>query len=199
MRAINQGWLIQETAVDEFHSCGIWPTASYINHCCYSNARRSFIGDMMIVRATQDLAPETEVTFWYQPPIPSGYRERQKKLLQKWDFTCDCAICQDDEKSGENVQAARKSLRDDFLRRLAKVDQTAVAKAETILAAMEATYQRPAHEVPRLSLRDMQLVLARASWKGLQPVKTVELALGALQSLGYETTAGVCGIVGVER
>ncbi|PGH18369.1 hypothetical protein AJ79_00435 [Helicocarpus griseus UAMH5409] len=49
---------------EKFHSCGIWPIASYINHSCNSNARGAFIGDMMIVRATRDIAANTEITFW---------------------------------------------------------------------------------------------------------------------------------------
>lgn len=51
-----------------FHSSGIWPQASYINHSCLSNARRSFVGDMMIVRASRNLPPDTELTWWYQRP-----------------------------------------------------------------------------------------------------------------------------------
>lgn len=56
----------------EFHTCGIWTLASYTNHSCYSNASRSFIGDMMVVRASQDLAPNTELTFWYHPPFDNS-------------------------------------------------------------------------------------------------------------------------------
>jgi hypothetical protein len=47
----------------EFGSCGIWTKASYLNHSCVSNARRAFIGNMMVVRATRDLAADTELTF----------------------------------------------------------------------------------------------------------------------------------------
>lgn len=55
--------IIDRTHQDEiFHSCGIWLKASYTNHSCCSNARRAFIGDMMIVRAAQDLEPNTEIT-----------------------------------------------------------------------------------------------------------------------------------------
>lgn len=59
---------VRETTDKQFHSCGVWPLASYINHSCNSNARRAFIGDMMIVRATRDLAPDEEINFWYHTP-----------------------------------------------------------------------------------------------------------------------------------
>jgi len=42
---------------------GIWIISSYINHSCISNCRRSFIGDMQIIRATQDLHADTELVF----------------------------------------------------------------------------------------------------------------------------------------
>jgi SET domain-containing protein len=54
---------LEPTENKKFHSCGVWPLASYINHSCFSNVRRSFIGDMMIVRATQDLRANTELLF----------------------------------------------------------------------------------------------------------------------------------------
>ena len=50
------------------HSCGVWPTASYINHSCRKSATRAFIGDVMIVRATRGIPTGSEVTFRYQPP-----------------------------------------------------------------------------------------------------------------------------------
>jgi hypothetical protein len=57
---------VNPTKKKKFHSCGVSPLASYINHSCYSNVRRSFIGDMMIVRAIQDLFANTELDFWPQ-------------------------------------------------------------------------------------------------------------------------------------
>ncbi|KAJ5291346.1 hypothetical protein N7478_000597 [Penicillium angulare] len=57
------------TRDEKFPSCGIWCLASHINHSCFNNACHSFIGDMMILRATKDLAPDTEITTWYLPPL----------------------------------------------------------------------------------------------------------------------------------
>jgi hypothetical protein len=60
----------------EYDLCGIWTQASYINH-----ARRSFIGDMMIVRAAKDIDSDTEITFWYQVPTDHNSKKMQEKLL----------------------------------------------------------------------------------------------------------------------
>jgi hypothetical protein len=51
-------------------SSGLWCQASYMNHACLFNAQRSFIGDMMIVRATKDIPGGTEITIPYVDVIP---------------------------------------------------------------------------------------------------------------------------------
>ncbi|OQU93599.1 SET domain-containing protein [Cladophialophora immunda] len=172
-----------------FHSCGIWPMASYINHCCYSNARRAFIGDMMIVRATRDLAPDTEITFWYHMPDPIRYEERQKKF-RHWDFKCDCIICQDDETTKKSVWQKRKSLRADAQKYLNSGKKSDAARIETILVAITATYPRPASEAPRLCVWDVQLALAKMYLDHQQTVKAVEVGLRSLESLGYVIDGG---------
>jgi hypothetical protein len=151
---------------------------------------------MMIVRATQDLPPDTEVTFWYQTPeAMSGYAARQQKL-RHWGFVCDCVLCQDENQSGDAVLARRESLRAEFqgLMRVLerrKANAASIARGEGIIASVVATYIRPTGEVPRLGVWDMQLALAQACWQHGQPTKAVELALGALESLGFEIDGGV--------
>jgi hypothetical protein len=91
------------------HSCGIWTQASYINHRCTSTARRAFIGDMMVIRATRDMEAGTEITFWYHSPIINTVADLQKKL-DSWDFVCDCAICDDGRAISVTVMAERKKI-----------------------------------------------------------------------------------------
>jgi hypothetical protein len=42
----------------------MWLQASMINHACAANSYRSFIGDMQIVRAVQNIGEGEEVTFF---------------------------------------------------------------------------------------------------------------------------------------
>ena len=174
---------------EQFHSCGIWPMASYINHCCYSNARRAFIGDMMMVRATRDLAPDTEITFWYHMPVANGYDECQKKFRQ-WGFKCDCNMCKDEQTTKKSVLAKRKSLRAEVLKCFQSRKRTDAAKIENLLATMADTYSRPAFEVPRLSIWDRHLALAKMYMQHMQPVKAIDSALRVLSSLGYVIDGG---------
>lgn len=172
-----------------FHSCGVWPKASYINHCCYSNAHRSFIGDMMIVRATQDLAPDTEITFWYQIPHFEGYSDRQKKF-RMWGFQCDCSMCQDDKKTDETIAAKRKNLRAKPEKYLYSRKNLDTVKLEKIFASMANTYTQSAIEVPRLAIWDIFFAITRISVSQKQPTKAIEFALRCLGSLGYVIEGG---------
>ena len=163
--------------------------ASYINHCCYSNARRAFIGDMMMVRATRELAPDTEISFWYHKPVTNGYAERQKKF-QHWSFKCNCVMCEDERTTKKNVFAKRNRLSADLLKYFKSTKRVDAAKIETTLAAMTETYHRPAFEVPRLGLWDPQLALAKMYTLQKQPVKAIESAMRVLESLGYIIEGG---------
>ena len=49
-------------------SCGLYIKASYINHSCYSNARRRFIGDALIEHPTRNISAGQEISFWYTRP-----------------------------------------------------------------------------------------------------------------------------------
>ncbi|KPM41951.1 hypothetical protein AK830_g4617 [Neonectria ditissima] len=171
------------------HSCGIWPMASYINHSCYSNARRAFIGDMMVIRATQDLPPDTELTFWYNIPAADDDNGRSKKF-QHWGFECDCSICQDDQATDQRTFAKRATLRADGMAALRSNGRTVTRKIETIATKLADTYSRPATEVPRLSIMDIQLALAHIYMRQLQLAKAVDAALGALTCLGYVIEGG---------
>ncbi len=74
---------------NRYHSGGVWLMASKINHSCISNVRRSFIGDLQIIRATRDIPADTELTFWYT--VPTGDYYKMQKGLESWDFQCKCA------------------------------------------------------------------------------------------------------------
>ncbi|KAK3899288.1 hypothetical protein C8A05DRAFT_37110, partial [Staphylotrichum tortipilum] len=59
------------------------PLASLLNHSCLSTARRVFIGDMLIARATRDLPEGAELTWWYQLPTKG---DRGVDLERTWGF-----------------------------------------------------------------------------------------------------------------
>lgn len=80
--------LTQEEKDKGYRTWGIFINAAYINHSCYSNARRSFIGDMMLVRASRNLPAGTELFFWYAMPNHKLTYEKTQEKLQNWGFKC---------------------------------------------------------------------------------------------------------------
>ncbi|RYC54885.1 hypothetical protein CHU98_g11326 [Xylaria longipes] len=74
----------------EHTSCGLWLLASRINHSCIGNCERTFIGDMHLVRACQDLAAGTELRFPYRSFSPSATYDEIQKSTREWGFACDC-------------------------------------------------------------------------------------------------------------
>ncbi|KAK4446195.1 hypothetical protein QBC34DRAFT_357213, partial [Podospora aff. communis PSN243] len=189
-----------------FHSSGIWPQASYINHYCQSNCSRSFIGDMMIARATRDLPAGAELTWWYHPPPtePIPYLERQKILLRTWGFMCKCPMCRDLRDTPQSVIEKRKQLRVEFrtliptrrdgqTRSLISgrpVGLAALKKAEGVVKWIIATYKKAATQVPILAVAELQLVLSREWEERGNPLETAKFALAALESHGFVVEGG---------
>ncbi|KAF1808573.1 hypothetical protein P152DRAFT_468937 [Eremomyces bilateralis CBS 781.70] len=168
------------------HSCGIWIMASYINHNCISTARRTFIGDMMIVRAACDMEPGTEVTFWYRSPeykLTNGSGDKFKH----WGFVCDCAICKDARETGfgaaEDRRRLLRSLKQIF--NLPALHDAQIVKVERLLKAFDDTYTHPADQVPRLPLCDSHLVLVWAHASRRYWIKCLGSFGNVLTSLGF--------------
>lgn len=176
-------------ASKDFHSCGVWPLASYINHSCHSNVRRSFIGDMMIVRATQDIAPNTELTFWYESPLRDEFKE-ERMHLDHWNFKCNCIMCEDYEATEKTELAKRKRLDADLTKAFKPPRKPNPAKLEDILSELGETYRKPPSEVPRTLLCDRYLALASIYAVQNRPQNTIDVSLKALKSMGYIVEGG---------
>jgi hypothetical protein len=165
----------------KFHSCGIWIKASYINHSCLGNVRRSFIGDMMIVRATKDMDAGMELMFPYEAP-EGIYTSNVEQKFKNWGFVCGCALCKDIQATKSSEVTKRKALLEQLDRLCKSNPGDMTSKFERLLKALNETYARPAEEVPRLLLWDPQLLLTRIYMqkpdltKGLESVgKTLRL------------------------
>ena len=144
---------------------------------------------MMIVRATRDLAPNTEINFWYHPPIAEDNDDRQKKFGQ-WDFKCDCAMCRDDQSTKRSTLNSRKQQRAEVLRYFKAGLKANLQKIESTILAMENQYAQLASKVPRLHVWDLHLRLAQMYMRRKEPAKAINSALKSLLSLGYVIEGG---------
>jgi hypothetical protein len=139
---------------------------------------------MMVVRATRDLEPGTEITFWYHSPLlstPTVLKDRFKH----WNFVCDCALCSDIKKTTASVIAKQKNLSMHLEQAIIDPRGCQTDKAQRLLEELNATYSRPVDEVPRLLLWDPQLLLTRVYAGRKNAIKTLDSAKRALVSLGF--------------
>ncbi|MCJ1464635.1 hypothetical protein MMC07_003248 [Pseudocyphellaria aurata] len=181
-----QSPLSERETLKAHHSCGIWTHASFINHCCISNARRAFIGNLMIVRASRDMEAGTEITFGYHNPEGKSVKELEKKLSH-WGFVCGCALCQDARATDAVVFTKRRKLMED-LKQVFKSSsgrRFPLEKAERLLDALNQTYTHSAETVPRLSLWDPQLALTRQYAAQNNASKYLQSTVKVLNVLGY--------------
>jgi hypothetical protein len=177
-----------------YTTCGIWPVASRINHSCVTNCRRSFIGDMQVVRACQDLEADTELCFGYQPPLRhQNYEETQKKL-KKWGFVCDCVLCLDKKSTPQGTLERRRAL-NNMIKLVLKPGASMAQLRQTIaiLESLEKTYipregVSPV-PVPRLELWDPYFALGAQLISKKQLADGLEMLIRGLEALGFVIAA----------
>lgn len=176
----------------QYSSSGLWVTASRINHSCFYNAQRSFIGDMQIVRAACDMPPNTEITFIYRDmnSEESDFKKSDNSCttsnaLQHWGFECTCMICTYRLTTPTQTLQHRAALLDDLEFCFRNFFGADLPKAESLLSAMEETYPLPAHEVPRLEIWQPYLFVTRQYVGRDKPEMTISTALNLLKALGF--------------
>lgn len=116
---------------------------SRINHSCVLNCFRTFIGDMLILRAAQDLPKNTELGFWYMDPR-EGEKDRtphRERMLQQWGVNCSCTFCDTEQKTPVSKKIKRIQI-------LNKLSKQGIASPE-LLTELEKTYIKPPTEVPQ--------------------------------------------------
>ncbi|KAF5238850.1 hypothetical protein FANTH_10178 [Fusarium anthophilum] len=168
---------------------GIWLLASRINHSCVGNCRRSFIGDMQIVRATRDLPANTELFFCYRLPVPfESYQETQKGL-NHWGFTCDFVLCLRKKATSKAVFQRRKVLAEDLQRLLDHPGSGNEAKSSRLMKALEKTYPTKNDCAIRLELWEPYFAFGAHLLKNNQLNIAAKMILKGLEALGHSIIA----------
>ncbi len=174
-----------EKTGDNFHTCGLFITASYINHSCHSNSRRSFIGDMQIVRAARDIPAGTEITFWYAIAGPTDTYDKTQEKLANWGFRCTCITCQENGRTGKARLNKRVALYKELESIGNNIESVDLSAAKRVSAAIEQTYTSPATTVPRLALWELYLGLTRHHTLHNRSAHVITYAWKMLTSLGF--------------
>ena len=152
-------------------STGLWVRSAYINHSCVPNAAKDSVGDLMVFRATRDIAAGEEITHCYSEAI--DLKDRAANLRTTWGFECDCKLCKAEKKDGATVRGKRMELmgqaealmaRDDV--RIAK--RVTVGRLESVMKELDATYNEQRYQgIPRYGVERIQEWIGQAK-KGLK-------------------------------
>lgn len=167
-----------------FGTCGIWLLASKLNHSCVDNCRRSFIGDMQIIRATKDLPANTELLFVYRSPEPLESYQDVQKGLSSWGFKCECELCLERKATCDTVLQKRRAIDQDLKRLLRNTKFSQVTKARQLLHNLEHTYVRKEPDAPRLELSQHRIGLGCHLVEMNQPKAAIEMIVKGLEALG---------------
>lgn len=178
---------------DPSSASGIWITASYMNHACDGNARRSFIGDMMIVRATKTIKRHAEIFMPYHPA--SEDHDVTRAALQKsWKFICECAMCLAEQKGTKlqhNQRAApvvdaKSFLESHALSKYTTATSATIKQAKSIITKLEKTYgEELSKPSPRICLGRIRFWLCTATCMSGPLHQTISMAFETLKDFGY--------------
>ncbi|KAK2014522.1 tetratricopeptide [Colletotrichum eremochloae] len=148
-------------------STGLWVWAAYINHSCIANARKEYVGDLMVLRALRPIKKGEEIFHSYDES--ADYETRQKALMTTWGFECGCALCAAEKTDDEKLRKKRSSLAndaDDFVNTTHWVNakRIAISKAQRLAREIDATYDDKKYQnLPRLASERIREWLAKAS------------------------------------
>lgn len=180
-----------------YPSTGLWLTTSYVNHACNGNAMRSFMGDVMILRATRDISKGEEILMPYRLPNADN-AVTQSELEKIWGFKCDCQLCQTEAKAppsqrrqrSQTVKEAEEVLSSSPISASKQAVKKSMARVERLMEKLEKSYDADTYEKqPRLALVPPGLWLCKAyachgDWE-----KVKQSSFSLLRNLGYVTTA----------
>lgn len=147
----------------------------------------------MLIRASQDIAPNTELEFSYIviPAENHDYHKVQKEL-RHWEFLCECTLCVDAKFTPGDVIRKREMLFGALDCTLGE-ERTDVVQTERLMLQLEETYndEGNSRNVPRTGAWKHYFLLAIHYAKVLaQPHKVIRATIKALEMLGFEIEDG---------
>jgi hypothetical protein len=115
---------------------GVWPAFALLNHSCAPNATHYVCGSTMVVRATADLGPGTEVQVSYlgrEAFAPAD--DRRRALRERYGFRCECARCRAEDELPTEVKERASAARSAVVARLRPRFEAAVREGDGAEAA----------------------------------------------------------------
>ena len=171
---------------DGYPSTGIWSRMSYINHACNGNAMRSFIGDMMIIRATKTIGKDEEIFMPYLLPNVDN-TIFQAQVQQIWGFKCDCELCLAEASTTANQRRQRIELHNKFKQIVdLHSKQLDGPLLEDLCRKTQLTYDdQHFKQLPRVASLEIGWLLCKAHYQNKAWNKLTRAAISLLDDLGY--------------
>lgn len=162
-----------DAPASETYSSGLFVKASHFNHSCVPNAARCFMGDLILVSATKEIAKDEEITISYGKT--DSYEERSKEMQEVWHFRCTCPLCEAESADTDNVRNRRGRLQKEAEAFLARHNlqpgpnnrftRAIVTEAEQLFNKILATYDQNRHAgLPHLAAMGMSYWLVENAW-----------------------------------
>jgi tetratricopeptide (TPR) repeat protein len=155
----------EENAINA--STGLWILASYINHSCIPNAKREYLGDLMVLHATRPIGAGEEIMHSYDEC--SDYDVRTAALMNTWGFTCTCALCSAEKADSPALRKKRRELESE-VNALVERDEAvgakrlSIIKARRLVRSINDTYDDERyHGLPRMALLRIEKWLTEAT------------------------------------
>jgi tetratricopeptide (TPR) repeat protein len=172
---------------------GLWVHASMMNHSCVGNTMRSFVGDMLISRATRDIK-EGEELFQQYVPVKTLVDVRNKQFKDGWGFECACALCTAENRSPESMLARRKELLAAVEKLCSKkmpgrelIPDAKIRSVDKLTKQLEEAHEKDLYEgLPRLTLIYPCNWLVAAHRGRKNHGKVVKYALKVLRNFGFK-------------
>jgi hypothetical protein len=172
---------------------GLWVHASYMNHSCVANTMRTFMGDVLISRATRDIK-EGEEVFQQYVPVKSMADMRGKQYKEGWGFECACALCAGERRSPEAMLAKRKELVAALEKLCNKklpgkelIPDVTIRNVDRLAKQLEDAHEQDVYEgLPRLTLIYASNWLVGAHRGRKNHGKVVRYAMKVLRNFGFK-------------
>lgn len=101
-RASHNAFSIRPTAdgdhTGEFLGYGVWPEASFFNHSCRPNVRKTREGRLWSFSVADDVMKDEElcITYLGGEEKELDVQQRRDRLKSEWGFVCCCARCKEE-------------------------------------------------------------------------------------------------------
>lgn len=180
----------KETEQSLYGGAGLFVKASYINHSCLGNCRRSFIGDFIVVTASGNLKKGTELVMPYMSAMSKTQKNMDETLQRSWGFKCACELCCAERELAGN--ARYRTLEREIARCQTRNDEGEIThlRADTMgkkLLEMAALTSNIVGKIPMLRMSNHFEVLVGGFALKEQWTAVVDFALMALEvSHGFE-------------